>query len=115
MSTQLAFGVLLISLYTGSLSTFLSMTDSTAAISQFEDLYDSTSLYYSSTHTVCVPEAQVSVGRFLDTVERLQDVTFQRTTAPTIKDCLMQVRLTPRAEGSKRLGSLGPDRFTKGY
>lgn len=93
VTTQLAFGVLLISLYTGNLSTFLSVTTAATKVQQFDDLYDPTSLYYSSGHTVCVPTEQASVAQYLDTVEQLEGVRFNRVEAPTVQDCLMQIYL----------------------
>ena len=63
---QLFFGVLLIALYTGNLSSFLANIPTSTAVKDISNIFDPNSPYYSKSHKICYSSNQVRIINGLD-------------------------------------------------
>jgi hypothetical protein len=91
---QLFFGQLLIALYVGNLVTFLGAVTPKTAITSVNDLFDTNSINYDASHSICIPAEHPSIDTYVKQQSELRpNAKFGIVRVATLDDCLMQIYL----------------------
>jgi hypothetical protein len=89
--TQLFFTLLLVSVYTGNLISFLLNKPLVAPMDRFQDATEESSEKFGK-WKFCVPQVQTTVGEWLNLQERLNEgLKFERVVALDVVDCMRMV------------------------